>query len=137
MDVRAWDHFSVSRFRSCLPLCLQNAFCLSCFKVWVKKKGPHSFAPGAKTVSFRAKVKFKGCYWIVLRINLRYNTSLSVKYYLRYDKNTKIDFFQKADICAFFLSNCTNFHFLEKFIFSLFYDISGNIWPTETYYMSN
>ena len=44
-------------------------------KVWVNKKGPHSFAPGAKTVSCRAKLKFKGYYWIVSRINLRYNTS--------------------------------------------------------------
>ena len=35
---------------------------LKIFKVWNKKKGPHSFAPGAKTVSFRAKLKFKGCY---------------------------------------------------------------------------
>ena len=45
-------------------------------KVWNKKKGPHIFARGAKTVSFRAKLKFKGCYQIVLRINLRYDTSL-------------------------------------------------------------
>ena len=30
-------------------------------KVWVKK-GPTFLCPGAKTTSFRAKLKFKGCY---------------------------------------------------------------------------
>ena len=44
-------------------------------KVWVKK-GPTFLCYYWKNLSFRAKLMFKGCYWIVLRINLRYNTSL-------------------------------------------------------------